>query len=574
MIPRIKSFGTKLLLLLVLVVAVAQLATWRIVSRFHFAQARDLVDQELQRSALTFRRVVDDRRQLLASVALAAARDFEIKKLFASDDPATLASGLESLQLASQADVVLAIALDGSVMAATSATLQASDVFPSLVAEADANPAPNPTATGFGYLGGQLHSLILAPIQTPDIVAWVALGFQIDSQLAQNLKEQTGVELTFFDHDGQRLATTLSPAPAAALARAFPGLRDARESVTLPLGEETALVAVRPFAAGPGRGATLVLQYSLDEKLRPARESERWLFAVASGTLLLAIFVSRAFARHLSRPIVALVGHARRIARGDYSVRNKTYRSDELGRLSEAFDQMAAGLAERDLVRDLLDKNVSPEVAAHLVRDGAALGGEEREVTILFADLRGFTTMSEKFSPHELLTLLNRYLDRMSAEIERQGGVIDKFIGDAIMALFGAPVDQADAADRALAAGLAMEQALKELNAELAAEGRAPLALGIGINTARVVAGNIGSHRRLNYSVIGDGVNVAARLQSLTRTPDYATNLITSATTLAALRQRDRVAARPLGHLQVKGRAEPVEIFAIAPQALEARAIS
>ncbi len=150
MIPRIKSFGTKLLILLVLVVAVAQLATWRIVSRFNFAQARTLVDQELQRSALTFRRVVDDRRQLLASVALAAARDYEIKQLFASDDPATLASGLDSLQLASKADIVLAIALDGSVMASTSASTPASDVFPSLVAEADANPAPNPTATGFG----------------------------------------------------------------------------------------------------------------------------------------------------------------------------------------------------------------------------------------------------------------------------------------------------------------------------------------------------------------------------------------------------------------------------------------
>src|SRR5205085_12338716 len=123
---------------------------------------------------------------------------------------------------------------------------------------------------------------------------------------------------------------------------------------------------------------------------------------------------------------------------------------------------------------------------------------EEREVTILFADLRGFTTMSEQFAPRELLTLLNRYLDRMSGEIEQHGGVIDKFIGDAIMALFGAPVAQGDAADRALAAALAMERALADLNRELAAEGRPPLGIGVGINTARVIAGNIGSHRRLN----------------------------------------------------------------------------
>jgi adenylate cyclase len=314
---------------------------------------------------------------------------------------------------------------------------------------------------------------------------------------------------------------------------------------------------------GPRESATLALQYSLDDKLAPARETERYLLLVALGSLLVAGLLSLAFARRLTAPIVALVSHTQRIARGDYSVRPTPYRADELGRLSEAFDQMSLGLAERDLLRDLLDKNVSPEVAAQLLRDGTTLGGQEREVTILFADLRGFTTLSEQLAPRELLTLLNRYLDRMSTAIEAQGGVIDKFIGDAIMALFGAPVAQGDQADRALAAALAMERALAAFNAELAAEGRPPLGLGIGINTACVVAGNIGSHRRLNYSVIGDGVNVAARLESLTRTAAYRTSIITSAATVAALREPARFSLRDLGPLQVKGRAEPVEIFAV-----------
>ena len=139
--------------------------------------------------------------------------------------------------------------------------------------------------------------------------------------------------------------------------------------------------------------------------------------------------------------------------------------------------------------------------AARLLRDGAALGGEEREVTVLFADLRGFTALSEQLAPRELIHLLNRHLDRMSAEIEREGGVIDKFIGDSIMALFGAPVAQADAAERAIAAARGMERALTSLNAELAGENRSPLALGIGINTARVIAGNIDrKSTRLNSS--------------------------------------------------------------------------
>jgi len=161
----------------------------------------------------------------------------------------------------------------------------------------------------------------------------------------------------------------------------------------------------------------------------------------------------------------------------------------------------------------------------------------------------------------------------MSAEIERHGGIIDKFIGDEIMALFGAPVAQPDAPARALAAAVAMERALVEFNRELAAEAAAgaassrPLAVGIGINTARVIAGNVGSHRRLNYSVLGDGVNVAARLQSLTRNADFRTNIITSAATVAALdpAARARFAPRSLGSVQVKGRSEPVAIFALDP---------
>jgi adenylate cyclase len=222
---------------------------------------------------------------------------------------------------------------------------------------------------------------------------------------------------------------------------------------------------------------------------------------------------------------------------------------------------MSTGLAERDRVRDLLDKNVSPEVATRLLRDGAALGGEEREVTILFADLRGFTTLSEGLPPRELITLLNRFLDRMSARIEAEGGIIDKFIGDEIMALFGAPVAQPDSADRAVRAALGMRAALAELNAELAAEGRPPLAFGVGINTARVVAGNIGSHRRLNYSVIGDGVNLAARLQPLTRRAEFATDILISGETRAALRAT--FSLRALGETTVKGRAAAVTLHAV-----------
>jgi adenylate cyclase len=180
---------------------------------------------------------------------------------------------------------------------------------------------------------------------------------------------------------------------------------------------------------------------------------------------------------------------------------------------------------------------------------------------VLFVDLRNFTRMSEPLAPREVLAILNRYFDRMSTIVEVYHGIVDKYMGDAIMALFGAPVALPNHADCAILAAIEMKSALARFNAELAADGRGRLAFGIGINTAKVIVGNIGSSRRLNFSVIGDGVNVAARLQDLTRMSQYRADILVSAATLAAARGRYRV--RPLGAAPVRGRDEPVEIFAV-----------
>ncbi len=220
---------------------------------------------------------------------------------------------------------------------------------------------------------------------------------------------------------------------------------------------------------------------------------------------------------------------------------------------------MTNGLAERDRVRDLLGKVVSPEIATQLLHSDLQLGGEVREVTILFPDLRDFTTLSEKLPPTELLALLNRYLDRMSAVVEKHDGVIDKYIGDAVMALFDAPVAQPDSAARAVAAAREMALALDTLNRELALENKPALAIGIGISTGQVIAGNMGSKTRLNYTVVGDAVNLAARLEALTKDPAHATRIIVSATTAAA----QSASLRPLGGVTVKGKTESVQIFAV-----------
>ncbi|HND60000.1 MAG TPA: adenylate/guanylate cyclase domain-containing protein [Opitutaceae bacterium] len=563
---RFRRFRSQLLCVLLLGLG-ASLGVFMLVTRQATeAHALEEVRADFDEAARILRRLVEDKAGPLSQNAQIFAHDYSFIQAYRNNHEGTIRSALVSARDRCRANHMALVDLDGRTQVDVEASGHPGDASPYAPLIRRATDQDKEFDFDYGYLGNQFSILVVVPIRVGEqAVAWIGVAETIDAEIAADLKDLSRVEVTFLRPERNLVISTLPAAVQPAVAREFAGLPPSREplTATLTLGGERLLTQRFDLPGADGSHTTVVLAYSLDEKLASSRALQRLLLGIGLGLLALGAIVGLGVARGVSEPVRRLAEHTAVIAAGDYETRLSLERVDELGQLAESFNAMSAGLAERDRVRDLLDKNVSPAVAAQLLRDGAALGGEEREVTILFADLRGFTTLSEKLPPRELLALLNRYLDRMSAAIEAQGGVIDKFIGDAIMALFGAPVGQDDAADRALAAALAMEAALAALNAELAAEGRPPLALGIGVNTARVVAGNIGSHRRLNYSVIGDGVNVAARLQSLTRTAEYRTNIITSAATLAAAKGR-RVAARPLGPVTVKGRAGAVEIFAIS----------
>jgi len=582
---RFRRFSTRLLILLLGLLVAALGTIYLIVSSTFTATTRIHAQNGLKIAADVFDVTIRQRIDHLASSAEVMAGDYAFKQVLQSD-AATLSSALESYTRRVHAPVIALLDPDGKLRATSNGAIADIDAEPFRRLIELAKEKDSAEVDGFAYFKGQLHVLVAVPLYAPypEVVAWFGLGFPIDRAFAESLKRTTRVDVSFVStpkaNVPSMLATTLPPPAVEKVSQLAPIIRDTPLRLeTLYLPREPYLTFIRRQQMLGDRPVFIVLQHALAPDLEEARALQLIIGLMAVMTFLAATILARRIARGVSEPVTQLAAHTQVIARGDYNLRIALDRADELGQLADAMNQMSAGLAERDRVRDLLDKNVSPEVAAQLMRDGgAALGGEEREVTILFADLRGFTSLSEKLSPRDLLTLLNRYLDRMSAAIEAHGGVIDKFIGDAIMALFGAPVAQGDAVNRAVAAALAMERALVELNAELAAEGRPPLAIGVGVNTARVVAGNIGSHRRLNYSVIGDGVNVAARLQSLTRTAEYRTNVITSAATVAACRksgtgilpvssdpgpEAGAIRFRPLGPVQVKGRAEPVEIFAI-----------
>src|SRR3954453_5459443 len=167
-------------------------------------------------------------------------------------------------------------------------------------------------------------------------------------------------------------------------------------------------------------------------------------------------------------------------------------------------------------VRSNFERYFAPNIASEIAQQNQAVrvGGERRPITVLFSDIRGFTAMAESMGPDAVARLLSEYFSEMVEVIFEHGGTLDKFIGDAIMALWGTPIAHADDPDRALRAAVAMQRGVARLNQRWASEGRPEIGVGIGINYGDVFAGNIGSHRRLEYTVIGDAVNVANRLCS------------------------------------------------------------
>jgi adenylate cyclase len=195
-----------------------------------------------------------------------------------------------------------------------------------------------------------------------------------------------------------------------------------------------------------------------------------------------------------------------------------------------------------------------------LIRDPskAKLGGDRKEITVLFSDICGFTSFSERHQPEEVVSLLNEYLGAMTNIVFEHEGTLDKFIGDAIMALWGAPVGQPDHAERACRCAVAMIEKLKELQKKWADEGKYVIDIGIGINTGGMVVGNMGAEgKKMDYTVIGDNVNLGARLESLTR--QYNSHIIISEYTFAKV--KDIVEVTELGTVTVKGKQRPVMIY-------------
>ena len=225
-----------------------------------------------------------------------------------------------------------------------------------------------------------------------------------------------------------------------------------------------------------------------------------------------------ALGRRITQPIDKLVDASRAIGKGEYTFRFTEQRKDELGLLMEAFNDMAEGMLEKSQVKNALSRYVSPGVARQILSnlDDIGLSGKRVDGTVLFADIAGFTNISENLKPEELVSMLNRYFTLISCACGINLGIVDKYMGDGVMLVFGAPEPDDDHAFHAVTCALLIQKLVSHENRQRKLQGLFPVQFSIGINTGSMLAGNMGSQDRMEYTVVGDTVNLASRLCSIT----------------------------------------------------------
>lgn len=278
------------------------------------------------------------------------------------------------------------------------------------------------------------------------------------------------------------------------------------------------------------------------------------------GILVIGLLLFSYSSSRMLRPLKNLTMAANEVAQGNLDITLSAARSrDEVGRLSVTFDTMLEGLRQRDVIRDAFGRYISKEVADEILDspDGLKLGGETREVTFLVSDLRGFTSLSARLPPHDVIDILNRYLERMVDIIDAHRGTVDEFQGDGILAFFGAPLAADDDQERAVACALAMQTALTDINAEQRRRQLPELNMGIGINTGNAILGNIGSEKRTKYGAVGSAINEAYRIESYT----IGGQILISPSVYE--RVRDLVEFAGTKAVQFKGLEQPITLYDI-----------
>jgi len=295
---------------------------------------------------------------------------------------------------------------------------------------------------------------------------------------------------------------------------------------------------------------------SIAASLRHARNQATVITAIM---VVLAVGGAFLLATLLARPIRRLVAGTKSIGEGNFNVTLPVTSRDELGDLTHSFNEMARALREKEAIKRAFTRYVAREVVEEILKnpESLVLSGQRRDVTVLFCDVRGFTPLAERLNPEEVVLLLNEFYNLMIETTFKYDGTLDKFLGDGVMCIFGAPIARPDHAIQAVRTAIDMQAGIAELSARFVREGRTPIAVGIGVSAGEVVAGTVGSEDRMEYTAIGDSVNLAARLESNAKPGQ----ILISERTFEMV--KDQISATAMGAIRVKGKEEEVGVYEV-----------
>ena len=429
--------------------------------------------------------------------------------------------------------------------------------------------------TSEAYLSKAYNSEVIyiaAPIQAPGgpVEGVVTAVFDIQDELSDLVGKMTFNESGYavvVDGEGQivahpdrgRLDQNILSYPAVQLARQTRSIGQ----VVAPNAEGVSrLFIYRPLQNPSTTGKDpWVLLTEIDEGEEMATLNQLRRELILGGLVLLAasVIIGQQMSRSIRKPFSTIRAFAGRIGEGDLTGHLDIKGKDMAGALSATLNDMVAGLRERDRVKEVFGRYIATQVSDKILKSETALAGESRVVTILFTDIRNFTGMSEGMTPQQVVTFLNAYFSEMVDAVFEQGGVLDKFIGDGLMATFGSLEDQPDHPRRAVRTALRMKALLAKLNGERAVVGKPPIAIGIGIHTDEVIVGNLGSAKRLEYTVIGDGVNAASRVQTLNK--EFGTTILITNTTYEAV--KDEFECREMPEHELRGKHKSLKFYEV-----------
>ena len=309
------------------------------------------------------------------------------------------------------------------------------------------------------------------------------------------------------------------------------------------------------------QGISVFSIVSKEALLSPAKYMQEMSIFFIGILVSCLVYVLYLFSKQFSKPIEILEEATKKVSEGDLSliVSSKINTRDEVKSLAIAFDEMVIGLKEREKMQNVLNKFHGTKVASELIKKEISLGGERKKVCILFSDIRGFTDFSEGHTSEEVVSMLNEYFEVMVSIINRHGGVVDKFIGDAIMAVWGIPHEDENDCKNALRACLDMRIELQKLNESRINRGLIPIKIGVGLHYGEAISGQIGSQERMEFTVIGDTVNTASRIEGATK--GFGVDLLISNAVLTKLDETFLI--QKAGNVEVQGKSEPLSLYQV-----------